>query len=956
MVLINRSLTFLYTVAFLLLSITKSEATHIRAGEIIASNISTGGLKYSFSMIAYTDTGSPIEFGQGQIDFGDGTVVPLSSIATFSQTLDLGDEVAYNIIEFEHTFRGTGLFTVSYREKDRNAGIVNMSNSVNTPFYVETQILIDPVLNLNKSPVFKVPPIDKAAVGVKFIHNPGADDEEGDSLSYRIVTPKQAPDLDVFDYVLPNDDQFYENPLRGNEAGTGPPSFDIDPITGDLVWDAPGMAGEYNVAFIVDEWRKIEGTYIRIGYITRDMQIIVEESDNQRPDITVPDDICIEAGTLLKDLIIGSDPDGHDVKLEAFGGPLELRSNPAQVSPDPPIFQKTPGTLQFSWPTDCDHVRKRPYEMRFKVTDSPDIGPKLVDFKTWRITVVAPAPTGLAATVQNAGTMHLNWDAYTCGLADRMQIWRRVDSYDFIPDECTVGMPEYAGYQLIATIDDMVYQDDDGNTQFVTSYVDDNNGQGLSPGANYCYRIVAQFPDPKGGESFASAEACNRIKADVPITVNVDVVNTSSTAGEVAVRWYSSYEADPVQFPRPYHYQVLRAEGLEGGSSTEAFATSDTAFIDTGLNTKDNIYRYTIHAFDANNNAIGQSATASTVRLELAPAVNTLELTWSADVPWSNRVQDHPWHYVYRNHVDTFDPDLLMLIDSTDANLNGFKYVDDGSFNNSALLDTEEYCYYVQTKGSYGNPRIVEPLLNRSQAMCGRPNDLIPPCTPVSFRLDESFDCQRYLEGRGCSFSDFENKILWSLDESGGCQDDVRSFNVYYSAFTNGEPELIANVSTTEFVHSGLSSFKGCYRIAAVDRSGNESQLSEMVCNDNCPNFEMPNVFTPNGDQVNDVFTPYIDVINGRRVEGFDVGLCPRFVLAVDFTVFDRNGGPVFNFNSGNRTEGNAGDVLVNWDGKTNSGIELASGVYFYSVKVTFDVLNPGESQRVYNGYVHLLK
>jgi hypothetical protein len=48
-----------------------------------------------------------------------------------------------------------------------------------------------------------------------------------------------------------------------------PPTFTIDPVTGDICWDAPGprkrdgglIAGpddyaEYNIAFVVEEWRK----------------------------------------------------------------------------------------------------------------------------------------------------------------------------------------------------------------------------------------------------------------------------------------------------------------------------------------------------------------------------------------------------------------------------------------------------------------------------------------------------------------------------------------------------------------------------------------------------------------------------------------------------------------------------------------------------------------------------
>ena len=38
----------------------------------------------------------------------------------------------------------------------------------------------------------------------------------------------------------------------------------------------------YNVAFIIREWREIAGTYKQIGYVIRDMQIIIEETENEK--------------------------------------------------------------------------------------------------------------------------------------------------------------------------------------------------------------------------------------------------------------------------------------------------------------------------------------------------------------------------------------------------------------------------------------------------------------------------------------------------------------------------------------------------------------------------------------------------------------------------------------------------------------------------------------------------
>src|SRR5690606_27638928 len=107
------------------------------------------------------------------------------------------------------------------------------------------------------------------------------------------------------------------------------------------------------------------------------------------------------------------------------------------------------------------------------------------------------------------------------------------------------------GYQLIDSV-----------PAGTSSYVDDNNGQGLASGAQYCYRLVAAFPLPKGGESYVSDEIClDPILADRAIVTHVTVDITDATNGQVTVRWTRPFDANPLQFPPPYSYRVMRADG-----------------------------------------------------------------------------------------------------------------------------------------------------------------------------------------------------------------------------------------------------------------------------------------------------------------------------------------------------------------------------------------------------------
>lgn len=939
-------LVWVLWVGFAFLASTNSWATHIRAGEIKATRQqSPQGLTYEFTLFGYTDAESPIIFAQGMINFGDGSdprqIDQLAQEQGGEIILDqdLGNLVEFNKVVVTHTFPAPGRYTISYIESNRNADILNMDNSVNTPFYIETQIIIDPLLGPNNSPVLLVPPIDEGAVGTKFLHNSGAYDIDGDSLSYMVVIPKQDRDLEVSNYVFPNDPKF-----GGTRQDGGLPTvYSLDALTGDVLWDAPGMAGEYNIAFIVEEWRVVGGQTFRMGYVTRDMQIIIKDSENEPPELTVPEDICVVAGDTVDAIVSAIDPNNQDVILEAFGGSFEQVSSPSTFQPDPPAAQPIPAVGFFHWETNCSHVRERPYQVVFKASDVPPPGPILVDFKTWNIQVVAPAPVLTSAEIRPFRTISLEWEPYNfcTPYAQRMQIWRRVDSYSFESLECVTGIPSEAGYELIATLD---------ITE--TSFLDNNFGQGLDFGANYCYRLVATFPFPGGGESFASNEVCNIIEAKAPVITNVTVPNppndTDEANGRLEVRWTKPFNLDQLLFPPPYKYDVLIADGLTGDfnlrSALPAGVTiTDTSLLIDNLNTLNVDYNLRICTTDDNGTSLDTSSIASMVRLNPITITGGVDLIWGAKVPWSNRSQRFPYHYILRDNVDPNDVGKILLIDSVDVNINGFLYEDRGQFNGVPLSDQLLYCYYVVTSGTYGNPEIREPLLNNSQMVCVQPNDTVAPCPPVAFVVANQLDCEQFLNESTCDFDDFFNELEWEIDDGNECQSDIRTYIVYYS--DTGEEgsykELVRGVTGTRYVDEGLSSFARCYRISSVDRSNNISERSEPVCNDNCPFYELPNVFTPNGDNINDTFRAFD---NEEK--------CSRFVESVIFRVVNRYGKPVFNFNSEDANSETS--FLIDWDGKSDSGTPLASGMYYYEAEVKFDVLDPNANVTKLNGWIHL--
>jgi hypothetical protein len=939
-------------------------ATHLRAGEITVERINCTSRTFRITVTVYTDTESTVQFGGTQdiLDFGDGNrlLVPETPNTTYPG----GGSIGFASRSFIHTFPGPGRYTISYIEPNRNIGVLNMANSVNTTFYIETQIDLS-VLGCGNSPVLLVPPIDRACTGVAFYHNPGAYDPDGDSLSYELVVPFREPKTPVTAYRFPNDASFYPNFNQGNELGTGPPTFSINPSDGTLIWDAPSLTGtlqtgEFNIAFIVKEWRNINGGWVQIGFVRRDMQIIVERCTNERPLLEIPKDLCVIAGTTVEETIFGTDPENHNVKIEAFSE-IFASDFPSRATyqPNPPVFQSSSpkAEFEFTWNTTCDHIKDQPYQIVFKITDNPPLGPKLVTFETWNITVIGPPPVlntadEMADVTETKRHAVLAWEPYECvDKAATMQIWRRVGDTTYELDSCVTGMPEFLGYELI---DEIAIRDDLG--QPVTIYKDDN---GLEAWTKYCYRLVATFPAPFGGESYVSNEVCSDpIESYSPIITKVSVDKTGDTDGMMRIEWVPPTNVSEITDPK---YIVKRMSGSSWTSIHAGFL--DVTFADDiTLDTRDVQFFYRVFLHSGSNPvALDSSAIASSVFLDLKPQEGQIALQWKATVPWSNKLQAFPIHEIYRGSSTVPEADWGPPYATIDVLTEGFEFVDTG-------LDKDtEYCYRVKTRGGYDNPDIPEPLENWSQVNCALPIDDEPPCSPVVAKFADPCETQS-----NCTPGSYYNIISWSVPSS-ACEDEIRSYNIYVSGSENGTYTLLANVpkEQTTYEDGPLSSLAFCYKVTAVDRSSNESNLddSEPICNTNCTKYVLPNVFTP-GDEnnkCNDLFRAFGDPLLKQGLgenakcpysDPLD-SLCARFVQRVVFTVYNRWGKKVYDYigqDDGNPLDPNHNSIYIRWDGRDNGGDELTTGVYYYTAEVTYNVIDPKQRIKQMKGWVHIIR
>jgi gliding motility-associated-like protein len=101
--------------------------------------------------------------------------------------------------------------------------------------------------------------------------------------------------------------------------------------------------------------------------------------------------------------------------------------------------------------------------------------------------------------------------------------------------------------------------------------------------------------------------------------------------------------------------------------------------------------------------------------------------------------------------------------------------------------------------------------------------------------------------------------------------------------------------------------------------------LSVNVAQDKCDSIIFPNTFTPNGDNINDIFRPNQDA----NPSGYKL------------SIYDRRGSLVFQSQT----------IFNGWDGKYN-GKPAPAGVYYYVAHAT----TPNGASEIYSGSVTLIR
>lgn len=807
---------YLLILFFVLTCSFSANATHNRSGSITFKHLF--GNTYEFTVKTCTQSSSEADRPELEIKWGDGekdTIQRINIVVPSPNTYDIQENYYVGI----HTFTGPGSFIVSVEDPNRNSGVINIVNSVNQVFCIQTELIISPFIGTpNNSLIIEDCPCPEfACLNQIYCYNLSAYDLDGDSLAYSLVPCRGE---DCLEMAIPN---IYKYP---HDIGGG--VLSINPITGTLCWENPTIQGEYNIAIKISEYRS--GIYI--GSVLQDMQLTVKQCNNDQPVIQDKPDVCVFVGENV-DIQFTATDQTDAVHIYATGAIFNLDNNPAQFIENTTSLNVNGN---FIWTPNCEQAKHQPYPIIIHAEDfNPSI--QLTDLMDFNITVKIPALQNL--TVNPIGnSMQLNWSPPTNGcVVDHYNIYRNTSTSTTIDNCCQKEMAIDMGYELIGTTTD-------------TSFLNTDN---LEIGNEYCY--IVTLVTTTNVESCASNQVCNSLNFEVPVMTNVSVFETSTTTGKDSIYWSWPKELNLTNFPGPFHYELFRHDNYVGGtdilvytSPTDATISNvDTFYYDLNLNSKTIPYTYRVELF-SNNALVGSSTPASSIYINLTPNDNQIEVNWEEYIPWTNTLYE-----VYRESNPGSNVFNLLGTTTTQS------YID------SNLINQKQYCYKIKSIGALTQSGIRSPLENWSQVNCEAPYDFTPPCAPT---LKISGDCDTE-----------KNTLTWN-NPNLTCANDVTSYNLYFAPFLGDSLELLAtfsNQNDTSFIHEDRGSIAGCYYVTAIDSMpyNNESVPSNKVCMDNCEGYyELPNVFTPGGNGFNDFYHPFLPY---KFVESIDLQVFNRW-------------------------------------------------------------------------------
>lgn len=289
-------------------------AITFRGGEIRYAPVDGDPLTYQIEVDVYTKL-TAWDFPEVTVDFGDGSegVVPRTNINDFPSR-----DIRLSTYTTVHTYPEFGSFTVNFDGYSRIGAIINIPNSIAQSACISALIVIDPTLGPNHSIGFDTLQFMIRRNDQVIVHDPGPYEVDGDSVVFELTPALGLGCTPVVGYSFP----------------TATNTFEVDPVSGELLWDAAAVLGEYNVSIRGSEYRNGQ----LIGQVTRDMSITVfimpvglDEVEGSEPFSLIPTvtdgDVTVlnrSNGPILLHLIAANGALVGTLRAEQESSPIQL--------------------------------------------------------------------------------------------------------------------------------------------------------------------------------------------------------------------------------------------------------------------------------------------------------------------------------------------------------------------------------------------------------------------------------------------------------------------------------------------------------------------------------------------------------------------------------------------------------------------------------------------------------